>query len=273
MEVTDMNAKEDITKKLKKEDRWILVYQIIFFFCVIAVWQISVETNMVSRVLLATPSSILLTIIEQHELYLTHLKFTISVIAVGFFCGTCLATVLALVIVYSRILSRLLNPYIVALNSTAKVALAPLILLIFGFGVLPGVVIVVLVSFLPLMNNLVIGLKSTKQEHLELLEIYGASKWQVFKRARLPAALPYIFSGLKTSVVFSVKGAVIGEVFQSYPRGLGELIIVGDYHFDPPLVYGASLITCSIGIVSFLLISKLEDKLLYWHESRIETLR
>jgi len=264
-----MNTYSIVKARKVGEDWQIVMFQILFFLCLVAAWEYTVRAEHVSRLALASPLEIGRELVKQYPLYVTHLKVTLLEIGIGFICGAILATVLAVIIVHSQFLSRLMYPYIVALNSTAKVAIAPLILLLFGHGLLPVIAIVVLISFLPLMNNLVIGLKSVDPDLLEVLAIYKASQWQVFKKARLPAALPYLFSGLRTAAVFSVKGAVIGEVFQSTDKGLGFLITQGDFFFDVALVYGASLITCTIGISFFFLITLMERRLLYWHESRI----
>lgn len=255
--------------KIIKSDKIIIFLQFLFFLTFVIIWQLLVDNKIVSDLALASPTDIMKVIIKSHDQLWIHFKVTLMEIGLGFLCGSLLAIILATVIVCSDFLAKILYPYIIALNSTAKVAIAPLILLLFGYGTLPVVIITIMICFLPLMNNVIIGFKSVDTDLLDLMRLYKANKWQIFRHARIPAALPYFFSGLRTTAIFSVKGAVIAEVFQATDKGLGFLITQGDSFFNVGVVYAASLIACLTGISFFILITFIERKVLYWHESRI----
>ena len=236
----------------------------LIFVGVLVLWECLVRFHVVSELALAPPSEIFPIMVTRYELFLTHLAVTIEEICWGFVLAIVLSFILSAIVTHSKLLANVLYPYIIGLNSTAKVALAPLFLLLFGYGIRPIVAIVVLISFLPLTINMITGFRNTDRDLLDLMQTYGANKWQIFFKIRLPSSLPYVFSGLKISAVLAVKGAVIGEVFQSSDRGLGFLITQGDFYFDIALVYAAVIITCSVSIALYLIIVLFERKVLYW---------
>lgn len=254
--------------KMTQNKKIITILKLLIFVGIFLIWESLVRFKIVSHLALAAPSEVFPLLISRYDLFWKHFLITMQEISLGFLCAVILATLLATIIVHSELLADILYPYIIGLNSTAKVAIAPLILLIFGYGLRPVIAIVTLIAFLPLTINMITGLKSVNRDLLDLMRIYRASKWQVFTKVRFPSSLPYVFSGLRISAVLSVKGAVIGEVFQSTDRGLGFLITQGDLYFEVGMVYGAAIIACLIGIVFFILITLLERKILYWHESR-----
>jgi len=252
---------------MKCSRRRIVVLQILIFVSIFLLWEFLVRFRIVSDLALAPPSEVFPAIVRHYGLFFEHFLVTMKEIVLGFSCAMAISLFLALLIVHSDLLARILYPYIIGLNSTAKVAIAPLILLVFGHGLRPVVAIVALISFLPMTINLIVGLKSADADLLDLMKIHRASQWQILSKVRFPSALPYIFSGLKISAVLAVKGAVIGEIFQSSDRGLGFLIMQGDLYFNVAMVYAAAIIVCSIGTFFFMIIGLLEKRMLRWHES------
>ena len=131
--------------------------------------------------------------------------------SLGFVIGSVLGLFIGLVIVVFPTTERIVYPYVVALQTVPKVAIAPLMVVWFGFGMTSKVLVVALVSLFPVLVNVIAGLRAVDQDRLDLLGALSASRWQVFRYLRFPNALPFIFAGLNTAIVFSVIGAIVGE--------------------------------------------------------------
>jgi NitT/TauT family transport system permease protein len=181
----------------------------------------------------------------------------------GLVLGLVTASILGYFIAKSRTLERALTPYLVASQAIPVVALAPLLIIWFGFGLRSKILICALIVFFPILVNTVIGLKSVEPNLRDLMRSLRASRWQTFVKLELPAALPILLGGLKIGATLSVIGAVVGEVV-SRDRGLGSLVDIGNSRFDTALVFVAvaTLITIALGL--FGLVALLEKLLLSW---------
>jgi NitT/TauT family transport system permease protein len=158
---------------------------------------------------------------------------------------------------------RAIYPIIVASQTIPKVAIAPLLMAWFGYGLTPKIVIVVLLSFFPIVINSVVGLKASSAEMLYLAQSMGASGWQTFWKFRLPQALPYIFAGLKLATVLSVIGAVVAE-FIGADQGLGYVITVAGSTFNITRQFAAIIVISAIGMVFFAVIETIERFVVPW---------
>jgi NitT/TauT family transport system permease protein len=156
-----------------------------------------------------------------------------------------------------------LRIYIVAIQSLPKIALAPIIVLWFGFGLTSKVVIICLLTFFPLLVTSMAGFKAVDVERLELMRSLGANSWQVFWKVRLPSALPYIFAGLDMAAVFAVVGAVVGE-FVGAQRGLGTLILSMNSQMDTAGTFSVFIILALVGIILHKSLRIVEKRLLFW---------
>ncbi|GAB4562916.1 MAG: ABC transporter permease [Anaerolineae bacterium] len=196
-----------------------------------------------------------------------HMQFTLLEIAAGLALGLSTATVIGYGLAKSTFLERLLSPYIVASQSIPVVAIAPLLLIWFGFGLLPKVLICALTIFFPMLVNTIVGIRSVEPDLIALMRSLRASRWQMFKYLEVPAALPVLFGGLKVAVTLAVIGAVVGE-FVGSDRGLGFLLNLARGILDTPLLFVALFTLVFIALSLYLLVSWLEAWLLRWQRAR-----
>jgi len=160
-------------------------------------------------------------------------------------------------------LERLLSPYIVASQSIPTVALAPLLVLWFGFGLTSKVLVCALIVFFPILVNTVVGLRGVDSRYHELMRSFSASRWQVFTKLEVPAALPVFFGGLRVGVTLSVIGAVVGE-FVGADRGLGFLVNVARGLYDTPLMFVAIFTLVAMALTLYGAVTLLERALISW---------
>jgi NitT/TauT family transport system permease protein len=163
-------------------------------------------------------------------------------------------------------MERTLYPYIVAFQTLPKVAIAPIIVIWFGYGVTSKIVITATIAFFPLLANTIVGLRAVPQEQVELMVAFTASRWQVFWKARIPQALPYIFVGLDVAIVLSVIGAIVGE-FVGAQAGLGYLILQKNFNMDMSGVFAILIVLSVFGIGLHMLVNAVQRRVVFWMES------
>jgi len=185
----------------------------------------------------------------------------------GFFFGAGAAFLIGYALAKFGTLERLMSPYIVALQAIPIVALAPLLIIWFGFGIRTKVLIAALVAFFPVLISTIVGIRSADSEIMELLTSLDAGPLKTFFKLELPSALPVLFGGLKVGVTFSVIGAVVGE-FLGSSVGLGALLNMSRASFDTALVFVSIILLGSIGIVFYLLVSLAEYLILGRHAKK-----
>ncbi|MBB5753577.1 ABC transporter permease [Prosthecomicrobium pneumaticum] len=238
---------------------WTLIALVIF-------WEIAVRVTKTPVFILPAPSRIAEVFAATWPRLMINAGLTLSEVLIGFSCAVAIGVPLAVLITYSRLAERCVYPLIVASQTIPKVAIAPLMLAWFGYGLTPKVVIVILLSFFPIVINAVVGLKSSTAEMLYLAQSMGASGWQTFWKFRLPQALPNIFAGLKLATVLSVIGAVVAE-FIGADQGLGYLIVVAGASFDIARQFAAIIMISAIGMVFFAVIELAERIVVPWRDT------
>jgi NitT/TauT family transport system permease protein len=188
---------------------------------------------------------------------------TFQRVLVGFGIAVAGGLVIAVVLAASRTVERMAMPILAAVNAVPKVALAPLLLVWMGFGNAPKIVMVVLVSFFPIVVSTMAGLTSTPADLRELARSMSASWWQTFVKVRLFWALPQVFVGLKVATPLAIIGAVIGEVVNP-DHGLGSVIAGSGASNDTPLAFAALVLLAVTGVVLFYLMAGIERLLVPW---------
>lgn len=188
---------------------------------------------------------------------LPHFWVTLSEIVLGFLGGSVLGVGLGSLVALSPFCQRVLSPYIIASQAMPKLALAPLFVIWFGFGIIPKALIAALIAFFPLFENTLVGLQAVEAEALELFRMLGAGRWHQFLKLRLPNATPYLFAGLRVSIVLSVVGAVVGE-YVGASRGLGALIIASQGMMDTTLMFAVFIVLTGLGILLYQLVGGCE---------------
>ncbi len=233
-------------------------------------WEWGVKALNVPRYVLPTPSEIgkalwagIATGPFDRGGYWLHAGITVGQVLAGFFIGSGVGLILGTIISQFRILEATLRIYLIAIQSLPKIALAPIIVLWFGFGMTSKIVIICLLTFFPLLVTSMAGFRAVDPERLELMKALGARPWQIFWKVRLPSALPYIFAGLEMAAVFAVVGAVVGE-FVGAQMGLGTLILSMNSQMDTAGTFSVFIILSLIGIVLHTILRILQRRLLFW---------
>jgi len=247
-----------------------LVLAPVLFVVIIALWEWAVPYFEVPNWVLPTPSQILTALWRGLDAgmfdrggYWLHTGVTVAQVLIGFFIGSALGLLLGTIISQFRILEATLRVYLIAIQSLPKIALAPIIVLWFGFGLTSKIVIICLLTFFPLLINSMAGFKAVDTERLELMRALGANPWQIFWKVRLPSALPYIFAGLDMAAVFAVVGAIVGE-FVGAQRGLGTLILSMNAQMDIAGTFSVFIILALVGVLLHQSLRIVERKLLFW---------
>ncbi len=184
----------------------------------------------------------------------------------GLVLGAGSAFVLGVAMAHSRRLERALYPFALMVKVTPIVAVAPLLIIWLGFGDGPKYVVAGLITFFPMLVNAVIGLRSIDPAAHDFFRAMDASRWQVLRRLRLPASLPYVFAALRISVPLALIGAVVAE-WMSADSGVGQLIVIAHGDYDTPALFGAIVVLAGIGIGLTAAVAIIERRLLFWHES------
>ncbi len=196
---------------------------------------------------------------------LRHTWTTLVEIMTGLTLGVALAASLGYLLAKSRTIERLLAPYIVASQSIPIVAIAPLLVIWFGPGLISKVLICALIVFFPVLINIVVGVRSVPEDLRDLMRSLRATPWQTFRMLEVPASLPVVLGGLRIGATLSVIGAVVGE-FVGADRGLGFLINVGRGQYDTALVFVAVFMLVAVALTLYGLVVILERRLLAWRE-------
>lgn len=239
----------------------------------IALWQAVVMAFSIPAWKLPAPSAIGAELVASRSLYWNHTWVTLSEVFLGFGSALAIGLALAVLVAYFRSFQRAVYPFIIASQTIPIIVVAPLLLIWVGYGITPKIVIVVLIAFFPIVVNTVDGLRSVDADMVNMMRTLGASRWQVFTKVQIPSALPFLFSGTKIAITFSVIGAVIGE-WVGASAGLGYLTKVSVPLFLTARSFGAVVILALMGIILFLLAALLERVALPWYhtESREKAL-
>jgi NitT/TauT family transport system permease protein len=232
----------------------------------VAIWQVATDLLHTPSFLLPSPLAIFKDLIANRDILLRQTGITAFEVGLGYLLSILIGMPLAILFTYSRTFERSIYPLIVGSQTVPKVAVAPLLLSWFGFGLLPKIVIVILVTFFPIIINAVVGLKSLSPNMFNLARSMGANMFQVFWRFRLPNALPSIFAGLKVATVLAVIGAVVAE-FVGADSGLGYVIMMATADLNVARQFSAIVLLSVLGILFFWVIGYVERLLLPWHIS------
>jgi NitT/TauT family transport system permease protein len=230
----------------------------------IAAWEVLVNALEIEPFLLPPPSTIARTFWEKRAVLFDDARTTLLEVIWGFAIALLIAVVLATMISESKILRRAIYPLVVASQTIPSVAIAPLILIWFGFGIYSKIAVAAWIAFFPMVINIATGLTSLEGEIERLMFSFPASRWKIFTKARVPHALPYAFAGMKIGVVLCIIGAVVGE-FVGSDAGLGHYIVQQNAFLETASVFAAVLALSLLGIALFLLVGLIERLSIPWY--------
>jgi NitT/TauT family transport system permease protein len=229
----------------------------------VVLWELTCRAFSIPAYLVPTPSAIWADTWKLIGPVSDHTLATTRTVLLGFLASLIVSLPLAVLITASPAVANTIYPFLVLTQSIPKVALAPILVVIFGSNELPRVVVTFLVAFFPLVLSIAAGIASVPPELIELGRACRASRWRELWRIRLPYAVPFIFSGLKAAITLSVVGAVVGE-FVNADKGLGYLIVTSTAFFQVPLAWGALVLLSLLGIILFQIVVIVEQVFFPW---------
>jgi len=233
------------------------------FLLLIGVWEYVVQQTGMSALVLPAPSAVMKTLwMTLSTGYLwPHIGVTLLEMWLGLLIGGTAGLVMGIALAECPWLDRILKPYVVISQVVPKLALAPLFVLWFGFGLVPTVVMTSLICFFPLLENTLTSLRQIDANRLQLFQMLGATRLQTLWRLKLPAGLPSILAGWRVALVLSLVGAVVGEFIGS-SHGLGAVIIAAQGMMDTPLMFAALVVIAAMGLISYYALQAVERYLL-----------
>lgn len=244
---------------------WRRFTPLLTFALLLAGWQIITTLKIYPEFLIPTPAQVVAAFSEvaQDGTLWKHTGVTLQEMLVGLAIGVSIGTLLGYAIARLPILEDLLSPVIVAFQSTPIVAYAPLLIIWFGSGTTSKIVTCAVIVFFPALMNTIVGVRNVPAEQRDLMRSMSGNFWQTFIKLEVPAAMPVLLTGLKTSATLSVIGAVVGE-FVSAGEGLGYLVMSARHQYNTPLVYVAVFTMTGLALTLYMLITLLEWRLLHW---------
>lgn len=227
------------------------------------VWQFGVRFFEVPSYIAPAPSEVASTFVLKFPILLENFWPTLFESVLGFIAGNTAAILIAIAFVHYRAVDKAFFPIAVFINTIPILAVAPILVLIFGNGLTAKVVIAGLICFFPTLVNMVRGLQAVSDQSLELARILSASKSEIFWKIRLPSSLPFLFSALKIAATTCVIGAIVGE-WVGADVGLGALIIDSTFNFRSSLLYATVFMSSGLSVFLFAIVSIAERLIVRW---------
>ena len=194
-----------------------------------------------------------------------HTAITLMEILLGLLVGIVFATIVGYMLAKSRALEKILSPYLVASQAIPIVAIAPLLVIWLGNGLLSKVVICALIVFFPVLVNTIVGVRAVPTALYDLMNSLHATRTQILWKVEVPASLPVFLGGLRIGATLSVIGAIVGELV-SAEKGLGFLLQLGDFQYDTPMVFVAVFTLIALALMLYGIVTLLEKRFLKWQE-------
>jgi ABC-type nitrate/sulfonate/bicarbonate transport system permease component len=235
------------------------------FIAVLVLLQGALLALRVPTYILPTPTRVLARLVDPQSDLLLHFGVTALEGAGGFLIGSLSGFGLAVLFVHAPIVRHAFYPWAVVSQTIPLVAIAPLLVVWFGNGMLPRMAMSALFTFFPVLVNATQGFRLVDREMLDLLHSYAISPWQLFWTMRVPNSLPFLFTGLKIGSTLAIIGAIVGE-FAGAAKGLGFVITVSTYHMETDQTFAAIAAASLLGISLYLLLASLERRLVFWQE-------
>ena len=240
---------------------------IVAHLALLLAWYLFVALGNVPKFVMPSPVDTLNALLQPNYSWWTNIAVTGTEIFGGYFLALAVGVVLALVFSWSKTLESFFMPLLVSLNMIPKVALGPLIIVWFKYGVFPNSLMAFSICVFPILLTTARGLREVEPELLDLVRSLKGSRWQLFTKIQLPGALPYIFAGMKVAAILAVAGAIVGE-FLGSDRGLGYLMLQVQVTLDTPAMFMAVILITLLGMLLYGLVLGLE-RLLVVKDARV----
>jgi NitT/TauT family transport system permease protein len=240
----------------------------IVLIALIGIWEAYVRLFAVSPFILPSPGAVgqaMVTLLSDGRTW-HHTGITLYEITAGFVIAVIIGIVFGGILGKIPWLETTLNPLIVGLQVMPKVALIPLFIVWFGFGLTSKIVLAAVIAFFPIMTNTILGIKSVERGHRDVMLALNASRWQTFRDVELPSALPFILTGMEVGIVLATIGAIVGE-YLGGSLGLGYMAVATLNAFDVQAMFGVIMILTILGLILYFLVVMLRRFLTPWHEA------
>jgi ABC-type nitrate/sulfonate/bicarbonate transport system permease component len=237
----------------------------------VGLWQLYVSWSGIRQTILPGPFRVVEALVNFWDVISENLVYTLFEATVGFGIALAIGFSFAVLLDYSAVLRRAVYPILVASQTVPMVAIAPLLIIWFGYDIVPKIIVVWLVCFFPIVVAGVDGFASTDTETTRLFKSLQATSWQIFWKLRLPSAMPFIFSGIRIAITYAIAGAVLGE-YVGAEKGLGIFIQRSKNSFRNDLIFAAVLVTAVASIGLYLLVTVIQRRTMPWYY-RLQTSR
>lgn len=248
------------------------VVQLAILLAIVCAWEYGVHAGVISGFLFGSPSGTAQAawkLIQSGELW-EHTYYTLWASVIGFVAGTLLGTVPGLLLWYSPYVARVIEPFLVAINSVPKIAFAPLVILWFGTGLISKIALSISLTSIVALLAAFQAAKDADPDLQKMLVSLGASKWQIFRKVVIPSSLPYVISTFRINIGFALVGTVVGE-FISSSYGIGHVIFVASSLYDLNTVWVGIFSLMALGFVLYAGVELIERKLLRWKDQTYAT--
>ena len=235
----------------------------------VGLWKLSTVVTNVSPFVLPPPEAVadrLATLIRQPDVWLVHARVTFIETVTGFLIALLTGVIAGAILGRVFWLELAVRPLVVALQVIPKVALVPLFVIFFGFGLTAKIVIAAILAFFPIMLNVMLGVRSVDAGHREVMRSLDASRWQTFASLDFHSTLPYVFAGMEVGIVFALIGAIVGE-YLGGNEGLGYMVVVSLNALDAPQLFAVIILLAALGSLLFFAVNGLKRWMIPWHDS------
>jgi NitT/TauT family transport system permease protein len=234
---------------------------------VVVLWELAARAFGLPPYVLPAPSLVFHDFSGQWKRILGHALVTAEIVLAGYVLGVLVSIPLALLIAFSSTVQATVYPLLVLFQIIPKIAVAPLLIVWFGFGFLPKIMLVFLLSFFPIVISAIAGFRSLEGDVVDLARSTGAGAWKMFVKIRLPQSLPSIFTGLKVAAALAATAAVVAE-FVGSDKGLGYLILEFNGFIEIPRVFACIVLLSTIGLALYYAVELVEHWTIPWHVSQ-----
>ncbi len=233
----------------------------------LALWEVSARAFGLPSYILPTPSEILVELVNRRYQYWNAALFTLQPMLIGFAAAVVIGVALALLVAFSTTMEKTVYPLLIFFQIVPKIAVAPLFIIWFGFGLMPKVLLVFLLSFFPVVVSAITAFRSVDPDIMDLARSTGAGRWRTFIRVQVPHAMPTLFTGIKVAAALSATAAVVAE-FVASDRGLGYLLLEANGNLNTSMAFGSVFVLTALGFALYAAVEIAEQILIPWHVSQ-----
>ena len=244
-----------------------IALSILLFVFLIGGWELIVGLFSIPSIIVPPPSAIAKALwanLSTPRFY-GHVGVTLWEIIAGFVIGAVIGLVVGVAVGQWKLVEKTIYPYVVAFQTVPKVAIAPLIVIWFGYGIASKIVITALIAFFPVVVNCIAGMNAASHLQIEMLRSFTATRWQIFRMVKLQSSLPFIFAGLDVAIVLAVIGAIVGE-FIGAQAGLGFLLLQRNFSMDTAGSFAILIVLSAIGMILHQLMASIRKRVVFWTE-------